>query len=144
MNMLFNSLRVLRQTWLLPQCSSTLSWLQHIQLTRTQPRLPVEILRDIVSWLVAEYIDEVVSGRLQLPQCSPDVVRGDGHDWIIVATSSQMDPRLPEPTVILRLLESSWQLRAVTLKVLSDAMHIPVRCFDGELERYASRVQIFL
>lgn len=135
--MLFNSLRVLRQTWLLPRCSSTLGCPRRAQAKRIQPGLPIEILVDIVSWVVAEYIDEVVSGSLQLPQCIPNVVMGD-EDWEIGATSTQMDPRLPEPTGILSLLASSWQLRAGTLDVLSVAMHIPVERLDGQVERYAS------
>ncbi len=112
------------------------------------PALPPEVLYDIIARITAEYIDDVVAGPLSMPrQDIPSIMdqqTGNQNDEEGAAVNleqqvlfglmpDQLTPDLDEddpvtnaPNPIIPLLTVSYQYRRTTLKVLSDALGIPM------------------
>lgn len=89
---------------------------------------PSELLYEIVCPVVVEYIDEAIAGSFQIPQDQEKITLtavNDQVEPVCERTAYDGDIALPKPKSILSLLSASYQLRSVTLKVLSDALEIP-------------------
>lgn len=84
-----------------------------------QAQLSAELLCEIVGLALARYIDELLSGPLKYAQPSAsDEVNGPGP--------SPRDPALADvaTNTCMALLESSYQLRHVTLRILSILLRV--------------------
>lgn len=107
-------------------------------MSSSPPRLPPEILLEIISSLCGEYIDELIA---------------EGHErrttvWAVDFSDSEIDdeqtdkqdllPDCTESNPVVALLRSTYQLREVTLTVLSEGLEVPRGC-DG---RYVCRSAI--
>lgn len=97
------------------------------------PRLPTELVHDIVSSVVACYIDDLIMGPLSLfanRNVAEDLEEVPTYFSVCVSlrvNSEQQDLVLASPSPVLALLAVSNQLRQVTLEILSDALAIPLR-----------------
>ena len=109
------------------------------------PQLPTETVHCILSFLVAYYIDDLITGPLSLPVNSKDTeTPGEVSVYLflgLIACSADrrvQDPALVSPNPVVALLAVSNQLRQVAMKILSDILMIPLHQGDAcdELWRY--------
>ncbi|THG94316.1 hypothetical protein EW026_g7129 [Hermanssonia centrifuga] len=101
-------------------------------------KVPHELLYEIIGLVVAEYIDSVIAGPLSLPCLSvnkskdnhvcADAASMDRARQLIraLAERPKTDPVLAGSNPVVSLLQISIDWRASTLKVLSDALNIPL------------------
>ncbi|KAJ3552231.1 hypothetical protein NM688_g4260 [Phlebia brevispora] len=92
--------------------------------------LPTELLYSIIAWITVEYIDDVIVGPLKLPtlpildQVNP-----------LRELKDEEDPSLTAPNPVLPLFYVSTQFRAVTLKILSHTLDIPLMPLSPNVDR---------
>ncbi len=107
-------------------------------MPRQSTVVPPELLYEIVGLILAEYLDDVIAGFHRLPGPTPMDLLTTG---LLTDTELQElqkplvsppidqnteDPALSFPSPIVPLLRVSFQLREVTLKVMSDALGIAI------------------
>lgn len=80
--------------------------------TDTKLSLPAETIYDIVTFIVAEYLDDLIFGPISLPRKLAEDTK---------------DPMLSNTNPVHALLAASLQLRHRTLGVVSAALGIPIR-----------------
>ena len=103
----------------IPEETSPPSPAPHLSMTLPPP---LELLYAICAPVVAEYIDELLAGRLKYDAHPPAGRRaGDGPAGDPEAYS---DPAFSAPNAVLPLLQASVRVRHATLMVLSDALGI--------------------
>ncbi len=116
--------------------------LSHSKTTMTSSatglKVPHELLYEIIGLVVAEHIDSVIAGPLSLPCLSvnkskdnhvcEDAASMDRARQLIraLAERPKTDPVLAGSNPVVSLLRISIDWRASTLKVLSDALNIPL------------------
>ena len=95
--------------------------------------LPPEIIHLIASIVVGDYLDVVIAGHLALPRTvEPSTTASDSTalDSLIDLHASAFDivssPFFEPYNAVLPLLQTSTQMRAITLHVLSEALGIAV------------------
>lgn len=100
-------------------------------MSNPPPRLPPEILLQIIAGLCGEYIDELIA---EGHERRTSVWAGDTSDSEDDVQMEKQDvlPDSTENNPVVALLRSSYQLREVTLTVLSEGLEVP-RGDDGRL-----------
>ncbi|GJE85237.1 hypothetical protein PsYK624_013150 [Phanerochaete sordida] len=84
-----------------------------------QPPPPLELLYNICAPLIAEYIDDLLAGRLKYGAPPPPEPGEDAP-----AAGEYADPARTAPNPVLPLLQASVRVRHAALMVLSDALGI--------------------
>ena len=96
-----------------------------------QPQLPGELLYIVVSYVVMEYLDDLIAGPLALPPPDFAFIQSE-MTRIHGATRAGLDVEVTEPfdfhsdkihersNPVIALLQTGVQLRATTLDVLSE------------------------
>lgn len=82
--------------------------------------LPPEVLYDVVGLVFSEHLDALIAGKRKLQNVPPPSSEDDSGDNVL-----DSPPPLSvrgEPSTIASLLQATYQIRHVTLKVLSDAL----------------------
>lgn len=85
-----------------------------------QPPPPLELLYNICAPVIAEYIDELLAGRLKHGASPPSEDRRE----TLPANGGYEDPASTAPNPVLPLLRASVRVRHAALMVLSDALGI--------------------
>ena len=105
----------------------------------TQP----ELIHEIVTWLVAGYVDDAIAGPLgmkALPMPDMDETYPDAAGWDkLVNEVVEEDKLLKYPNPITALLRTSFSVREITLKVLSVVLGIPLNEESGRMSRCVTR-----
>ena len=108
---------------------------------RNTPYLPVDILYDICLQVLIRFVDDLVTGPLKLqPPANPsiDITRFELPDDELAILKSEIeenDVARTSPNPISALLGSSFQLRDVTLNVVSQIMSIELKGPEGGLRQ---------
>lgn len=84
-----------------------------------QPPPPLELLYNICAPVVADYIDELLAGRLKYGAPPPSEERRETDE-----AGEYDDPASVAPNPVLPLLRASVRVRHAALMVLSDALGI--------------------
>ncbi len=97
--------------------------------------LPPELLYEVVGLSLAQYLDDLIAGSLKSNPSSPSLELGhrDGEGGADAAlrplepsvSTNSLEAECYNPVV--SLLNSSFQIRHVTLRVLSDALGISLK-----------------
>lgn len=100
-----------------------------------QPHLPGELLYIVVSYVVAKYLDDLIAGPLALPsmafatiQSEMTRIQGATRAGLNVEVSEPFDfhsdETLERSNPVIPLLRTGVQLRATTLRVLSELLSV--------------------
>ena len=97
---------------------------------RNMPYLPVDILSDICLQVLIRFVDDLITGPLKLQppaNSSIDITRMELPDDELAVLKSEIeenDASRNSPNPVSALLGSSFQLRGVTLNVVSQVLEI--------------------
>ncbi|KAJ3558202.1 hypothetical protein NM688_g1066 [Phlebia brevispora] len=88
--------------------------------------LPPELLYKVVSFATTEYLDDLIAGPLSIPHTSLTVSQPINATELDALRQEleKHDPALHAPNPLRPLLPSSYQLRSITLKVLSHVLGV--------------------
>ena len=89
--------------------------------------LPTELLRQIFVLSLVDYLDDLIDGPLKLRAAQGTISRDvEFAQDVADLPPDVIDPATNAPNPILTLLRTSYQIRAVTLKVISEVLGIPI------------------
>lgn len=129
---------------------------KHVNPTMHEASLPVELLHVIVSHTTADYLDDLIAGQLsvmvselyrridiQLQGLTQNAYKARLHSGVIEPIPVEPDKTLEKDNPIISLLQSNVKLRAITLKILSNILGIPLSDENG-IERSVSSTVVRL
>lgn len=129
---------------------------KHIDPTVHEASLPVELLHVIVSHTTADYLDDLIAGQLSVMVSDPyrrigvqlqgliqHTYKARLHSGVMEPIPVEPDKTLEKDNPIISLLQSSVKLRAITLKILSNILGIPLSDENG-IERSVSSTAVKL